>query len=213
MARSRTSHAKLRLWSLARSVEDNGRLAFHATDAIGYSITRSFDRYAGCRCIWRYGEAAVGRSRRTLPVPEAAGTRPFHLASGRQRIGLADARAALDAVRRDRLETTGTDCGTCLGRVRRDERCVQDSSVFFAVNLWGLMAYFAHGLSQQQELLSHRSEIEHLKLLIAKLRRMQFGRRSEKVERQIEQLELARRRAGSEPLGSRACVDRPAISG
>jgi transposase len=45
-------------------------------------------------------------------------------------------------------------------------------------------------LSQHGELLSHRSEIEHLKLLIAKLRRMQFGRRSEKVERQIEQLEL-----------------------
>jgi|GEM_PF-5776865 len=37
----------------------------------------------------------------------------------------------------------------------------------------------------------HRDQgIEHLKLLIAKLRRMQFGRRSEKVDRQIEQLEL-----------------------
>ena len=34
------------------------------------------------------------------------------------------------------------------------------------------------------------NEIEHLKLLIAKLRRMQFGRKSEKLERQIEQLEL-----------------------
>jgi transposase len=45
-------------------------------------------------------------------------------------------------------------------------------------------------LSQQLELLSHRSEIEHLKLLIAKLRRMQFGRRSEKIDRQIEQLKL-----------------------
>ncbi len=44
--------------------------------------------------------------------------------------------------------------------------------------------------SQHAELLSHRSQIEHLKLLIAKLRRMQFGRSSEKVERQIEQLEL-----------------------
>src|SRR5208282_1532070 len=30
----------------------------------------------------------------------------------------------------------------------------------------------------------------HLKLLLAKLRRMQFGRKSEKLERQIEQLEL-----------------------
>jgi hypothetical protein len=39
-------------------------------------------------------------------------------------------------------------------------------------------------------LLSHQSEIEHLKLLIAKLRRMQFGRKSEKLDRQIEQLEL-----------------------
>lgn len=45
-------------------------------------------------------------------------------------------------------------------------------------------------LSQHDQLLSHQSEIEHLKLLITKLRRMQFGRKSEKLERQIEQLEL-----------------------
>jgi hypothetical protein len=42
----------------------------------------------------------------------------------------------------------------------------------------------------QPLLVSRDHEIEHLKLLIAKLRRMQFGRKSEKVERQIEQLEL-----------------------
>lgn len=35
-----------------------------------------------------------------------------------------------------------------------------------------------------------KAEIEHLKLLIAKMRRMQFGRSSEKLDRQIEQLEL-----------------------
>ncbi len=34
------------------------------------------------------------------------------------------------------------------------------------------------------------AQIEHLKLVIAKLRRMQFGRKSEKVSRHIEQLEL-----------------------
>ncbi len=45
-------------------------------------------------------------------------------------------------------------------------------------------------IATHEQLLSHRSEIEHLKLLIAKLRRMQFGRKSEKLERQIEQLEL-----------------------
>ena len=43
---------------------------------------------------------------------------------------------------------------------------------------------------KDEQLLSRDHEIEHLKLLIAKLRRMQFGRKSEKVERQIEQLEL-----------------------
>jgi len=45
-------------------------------------------------------------------------------------------------------------------------------------------------VATQQRLLSRENEIEHLKLLIAKLRRMQFGRKSEKLERQIEQLEL-----------------------
>ena len=45
-------------------------------------------------------------------------------------------------------------------------------------------------LIKEEQLLSRAHEIEHLKLPIAKLRRMQFGRKSERVERQIEQLEL-----------------------
>jgi transposase len=45
-------------------------------------------------------------------------------------------------------------------------------------------------LATHEQLLSRDHEIEHLMLLIAKLRRMQFGRKSEKIERQIEQLEL-----------------------
>src|SRR6202163_4996834 len=44
--------------------------------------------------------------------------------------------------------------------------------------------------SQREQLASRDAEIEHLKLLIAKLRRLQFGRSSEKRECQIEQLEL-----------------------
>jgi transposase len=44
--------------------------------------------------------------------------------------------------------------------------------------------------AQQEKLLSRDSEIEHLKLVIAKLRRMIFGTKSEKVTREIEQLEL-----------------------
>ena len=45
-------------------------------------------------------------------------------------------------------------------------------------------------LAQRAELHSRVTEIEHLKLLIAKLRRAQFGRSSERFEREVEQLEL-----------------------
>jgi transposase len=45
-------------------------------------------------------------------------------------------------------------------------------------------------LSKDEQLASRDGEIERLKLLIAKLRRMQFGRKSEKLDWQIEQLEL-----------------------
>ena len=42
----------------------------------------------------------------------------------------------------------------------------------------------------REQLSTRAAEIEHLKLTIAKLRRMQFGRKSEKLDRRIEQLEL-----------------------
>jgi transposase len=40
-------------------------------------------------------------------------------------------------------------------------------------------------LTKNEQLASREVEIEHLKLLIAKLRRMQFGRSSEKLDRKI----------------------------
>jgi hypothetical protein len=53
-----------------------------------------------------------------------------------------------------------------------------------------LLASEARVAHLSAELSTHTAEIEHLKLVLAKLRRMQFGRRSEKLDRQIEQLEL-----------------------
>src|ERR1700722_11946373 len=44
--------------------------------------------------------------------------------------------------------------------------------------------------AHHEKLLSRDNEIEHLKLVIAKLWRMIFGTKSEKVTREIEQLEL-----------------------
>jgi transposase len=68
--------------------------------------------------------------------------------------------------------------------------------------------------AQHDELLAIRerlqwreSEIEHLKLLLAQLRRMQFGRKSEKLERQIEQLEL--RLEDLQPAESAGAVESP----
>lgn len=54
-----------------------------------------------------------------------------------------------------------------------------------------LLADHAVLLAQRDAVIAtHASEIEQLKLLIAKLKRMQFGRKSEKLDLQIEQLEL-----------------------
>jgi len=44
--------------------------------------------------------------------------------------------------------------------------------------------------SKDEQLSAHAAEIERLKLLIARLQRMQFGRKSEKLEREMRQLEL-----------------------
>jgi transposase len=44
--------------------------------------------------------------------------------------------------------------------------------------------------AHQEKLRSRDCEIEHLKLVIAKLRRMMFGTKSEKITREIEQLEM-----------------------
>src|SRR5215468_2947903 len=53
-----------------------------------------------------------------------------------------------------------------------------------------LLAEHQGRLATHQQLLQRESEIEHLKLLLNQLRRMQFGPKSEKLGRQIEQLEL-----------------------
>jgi len=53
-----------------------------------------------------------------------------------------------------------------------------------------ILAQHQELLTKDEQLFSREREIEHLKLLLAKLHRMQFGRKSEKLQRQIEQLEL-----------------------
>ncbi len=45
-------------------------------------------------------------------------------------------------------------------------------------------------IKQHAQISSHDAEVERLRLIIAKLRRLQFGPKSEKIQREIEQLEL-----------------------
>jgi transposase len=45
-------------------------------------------------------------------------------------------------------------------------------------------------LKQQEQISSRDEELERLRLVIARLQRLQFGRKSEKIQRQLEQLEL-----------------------
>jgi transposase len=65
-------------------------------------------------------------------------------------------------------------------------------------------------LSQREQLASRDAEIEHLTLLIAKLRRMKFGRSSEKWDRQIEQLELRLGELEASRTKEAAAVKQPA---
>jgi transposase len=71
-------------------------------------------------------------------------------------------------------------------RVALPDLCKLDSAELKAL----ILSQHEQLLSKDEQLASRDTEIEHLKLLIAKLRRMQFGRSSEKLDRQIEQLEL-----------------------
>lgn len=45
-------------------------------------------------------------------------------------------------------------------------------------------------IKQHAQISSHEAEVERLRSIIARLRRLQFGRKSEKIQREIEQLEL-----------------------
>ena len=53
-----------------------------------------------------------------------------------------------------------------------------------------LIAKHNESIEQHKHLRSNSQEIEHLKLVIEKYRRMIFGRKSEKLARELEQLEL-----------------------
>ena len=74
----------------------------------------------------------------------------------------------------------------------------------------------AHARVQQERLSSRGSEIERLVLLVAKLNQMLFGRKSEKVLRQIEQLELQledlQAASAIEEIQAAAPAERPAAA-
>src|SRR5262245_39237722 len=71
-----------------------------------------------------------------------------------------------------------------MSHVATTERVLPDLSTMDSDRLKALV------VEQHFQLISHDNEIENLKLLILKLRRMQFGPSSERLARHIDQLEL-----------------------
>ena len=123
--------------------------------------------------------------------------------------GFADASPVIDAAGGHRLAAAGAHLGAAAVGVtceillhnffRADEDANAQSSCdtprMSVATLPDLNALPADALralilAQHEQLISREREIEHLQLLLAKLHRMQFGRKSEKLQRQIEQLEL-----------------------
>src|SRR6201984_3035211 len=75
-----------------------------------------------------------------------------------------------------------------------------------------LLSEHQERIATQEKWQRRETEIEHLKLLLSQLRRMQFGRKSEKLERQIEQLELRLEDLQQGQVGEETppCGERPA---
>jgi hypothetical protein len=63
---------------------------------------------------------------------------------------------------------------------------------------------------QSERLDSHAQQIEHLKLVIDKLRRMMFGSKSEKITVQLEQLELQLEETETAQAADEASTEQPA---
>ena len=203
--------ANTRIW-IAAGVTDlrrgfTGLSALVQTQAGTESVLGSRVRVS--RPARRSDQSSVVRRRWVVFVRQAAGARTFRVAASGERHGVADASAVIDAAGRHRLAAAGAHLGaaavgvTCeilLHNFFRAEKienakCSCDTPRMSVTTLPDLNALPAEALralilAQHEQLLSREREIEHLKLLLAKLQRMQFGRKSEKLTRQIEQLEL-----------------------
>ena len=138
------------------------------------------------------------------------------MAPGNKRDCVVDTCAVIDAFGRYRLASAAENMGTTVGRIA--ERFHLSSCATYDILsamadlpiVPGDLSTLDRGLlealviaqqenmlakdeaivAHQEKLHSRDNEIEHLKLVITKLRRMLFGAKSEKVTREIEQLEL-----------------------
>jgi transposase len=84
------------------------------------------------------------------------------------------------------------------------------SSVLPDLDLLDIEALKALILAQYKSLDSHSEQIEHLKLVVEKLRRMVFGTKSEKVAIQVEQFELQLEEAETEQASAEEKSEDPA---
>jgi hypothetical protein len=67
-------------------------------------------------------------------------------------------------------------------------------------------------ISKSESLDSHAQQIEHLKLVIEKLRRMLFGTKSEKISIQLEQVELQLEETESTQAAEQVSAENPVVT-
>jgi transposase len=102
----------------------------------------------------------------------------------------------------------------CAERIAGEDSCDTPrmaTTMLPDLNLLPAEALKALVRAQHEQLLWRESEIEHLKLLLAKLQRMQFGRKSEKLARQIEQLELRLEDLQAKPVESAGLAESQSV--
>ena len=165
----------------------------------------------------RFDQAPVVRWRRPLSFSKKIGERALCLAAGNERKQrrscVRNCRCSLEGIdwrlcrdvgtiirritRRNFSSITGLTYGILFAMARSHIVAADPSflnqgvlEALIAAQEKEMLAKDEAFAAQQEKLHNRDNEIEHLKLVIAKLRRMIFGTKSEKVTREIEQLEL-----------------------
>lgn len=153
---------------------------------------------------WGIGSRFFGGLATDCVYWTAARARPLHLAASHRRRRLAHGSTTFDPARRHRLAVSGTHAAPTISIVNiaiaahtlRHAHAHRSSQRHYRSQSHAARAGIGTSVERdrrrelREQVSTNALEIEHLKLLIAKLKRIQSGRKSEELGHEILQLEL-----------------------